>query len=958
MALIVVSVPQSSGAQLEPRISLYPSSHDFSLTASDNITANPVRNLPPVVYPGSTFNVTVNFTSPLDNFSAPVITDHAPQGWTVEVKKVWCSPPPFMALATNTATENKIEVLWPGLDYPNGTNFTALYKVTVPGDASPVDYAFSGTLYFHYDPDNPLETITEPIGGDGTIAVHLPGPPQLSFAPAEYSFQGVEQGSNPAGAVLRIWNSGGEVLNWSVSDNATWLSMNPTSGNSTGEIDIVNIAVNTSGLAAGEYLANITITPEGANATSLPVNLTIIPPANPVRNLPIVAYPGSTFDVWVNWTLNATLPQNVSGIALVDNTTVTNATGTYLWDNVVQISETPAAADKQVRGTNNTSVEYLWDANYTPGTTFSVHYRVTVPFSATPGIYNMTHFPDNATAWLEYYVGEDVYIECIGGDWQQDVLSLPSPVRNLPPTVHCGETFDVIVNWSSPVDDLNAIGFTNLAPDIPANWNVTADLANCTPVPDFAKATGNKIEYAWNGSYSAGTNFTIRYKVTVPANPPLGVYFFPYDNCSLSWMECYIGEIGPYKSCTIGEYLVNVTGYNLTVVSDGCCNITVSGAGINDTVPAGGNQTYYNITCGANVTVYANDSDVCCLFVNWTVDGSFTPGNPINVTMDSDHTAVATCIVPIYNLTVNVAPVGAGNVTINGTIPPSYPNITTWSCGAVVNLTATPDVGYHFVNWTGDTGTIGDVNASNTTITMLGAYSITANFAINTYNLTINSTAGGNVTIPGEGVFGPYDHGTVVNLTATPDSGYRFDGWTGDVGTIGDVNAATTTITMNASYSITANFARVAPPGPGGGGGGAPPPPPVCCPCDVNCDGFFDARDLTEEHRIILLLDAPTEGADCTQDGEIDSRDITGVKRAILGICCWPCDPNCDGVIDARDVTKMHRIIAGIDNATAGADCNGDGRVDVRDLTVIKQIVVEVQKKPQPVIVSPCGCFQ
>jgi hypothetical protein len=56
-----------------------------------------------------------------------------------------------------------------------------------------------------------------------------------------------------------------------------------------------------------------------------------------------------------------------------------------------------------------------------------------------------------------------------------------------------------------------------------------------------------------------------------------------------------------------------------------------------------------------------------------------------------------------------------------------------------------------------------------------------------------------------------YDTGTVVNLVATPEEGYRFDEWTGDVGTIADVHAATTTITMNGDYSITANFEEVPP---------------------------------------------------------------------------------------------------------------------------------------------------
>jgi uncharacterized repeat protein (TIGR02543 family) len=78
------------------------------------------------------------------------------------------------------------------------------------------------------------------------------------------------------------------------------------------------------------------------------------------------------------------------------------------------------------------------------------------------------------------------------------------------------------------------------------------------------------------------------------------------------------------------------------------------------------------------------------------------------------------------------------------------------------------------------------------------------------YDLTISSTAGGSVTTPDEGTF-TYDAGTVVGLEATPDAGYQFVNWTGDVGTVANVNAATTTITMNGNYAITANFEEIAP---------------------------------------------------------------------------------------------------------------------------------------------------
>jgi hypothetical protein len=76
------------------------------------------------------------------------------------------------------------------------------------------------------------------------------------------------------------------------------------------------------------------------------------------------------------------------------------------------------------------------------------------------------------------------------------------------------------------------------------------------------------------------------------------------------------------------------------------------------------------------------------------------------------------------------------------------------------------------------------------------------------YDLSINATEGGSVTEPGEGVF-PYDEGTTVNLVATPDAGYSFVEWAGDVNTVADVNAPATNLTMNGNHSITANFMGV-----------------------------------------------------------------------------------------------------------------------------------------------------
>jgi hypothetical protein len=74
--------------------------------------------------------------------------------------------------------------------------------------------------------------------------------------------------------------------------------------------------------------------------------------------------------------------------------------------------------------------------------------------------------------------------------------------------------------------------------------------------------------------------------------------------------------------------------------------------------------------------------------------------------------------------------------------------------------------------------------------------------------LTISSTTGGSVIQPGEGTF-QYDRGIEVNLVATPDLGYYFANWTGtavDASRVADSNSAATTITMDANYTVVANF--------------------------------------------------------------------------------------------------------------------------------------------------------
>lgn len=143
--------------------------------------------------------------------------------------------------------------------------------------------------------------------------------------------------------------------------------------------------------------------------------------------------------------------------------------------------------------------------------------------------------------------------------------------------------------------------------------------------------------------------------------------------------------------------------------------------------------------------------------------------------------------------------------------------VFTYIAGTVVDLKAIAADGFRFVEWTGDTGSIVDVESAETTITVDADYSITATFEEEPvapaprgqHILVVTSTGGGNVTVPGEGAFA-YDGGTEVDLVAEPAEGYRFSEWTGDVSTVTDVTSGVTSIIMEGNYHIVAGFDSVA----------------------------------------------------------------------------------------------------------------------------------------------------
>ena len=101
--------------------------------------------------------------------------------------------------------------------------------------------------------------------------------PVLAVAPATLSFSTVVGAASPAAKTLAVSNTGAGTLNYSVSDNAAWLSVSPASGTAPGN---VSVSVNATGLAAGTYNGIVTVTSGGATGSpaTIPVEFTVEPP--------------------------------------------------------------------------------------------------------------------------------------------------------------------------------------------------------------------------------------------------------------------------------------------------------------------------------------------------------------------------------------------------------------------------------------------------------------------------------------------------------------------------------------------------------------------------------------------------------------------------------------------------------------------------------------------------------
>ncbi len=299
---------------------------------------------------------------------------------------------------------------------------------------------------------------------------------------------------------------------------------------------------------------------------------------------------------------------------------------------------------------------------------------------------------------------------------------------------------------------------------------------------------------------------------------------------------------------------------------------------------------------------------------------------------------------------------GAGNGTVTSEpegIDCGATCVQDFADGESVTLTATPDGSSEFTGWGGDcTGT------GSCTLIMDGTRSVTATFAVKTYQLSITKSGAGlgTITSEPEGIDcgidcdALFEIDTKVTLSITPSPTSIFDGWSGDCDGTSDC-----VVTMDTARNVTANLSlqafSLAVHKAGNGTGTVTSVNVAGIDCGIDCDETFDPDTpvtLTAVPDASSIFTGWSDDCDGTSDCSLTmstshavtatftlksfqldvgkSGDGDGTVTA-TGI---DCGSDCNQTYDYGTVVTLNQTPIGSSRFTGwSGDCNGAGGCQV-----------------------------
>ena len=527
---------------------------------------------------------------------------------------------------------------------------------------------------------------------------------------------------------------------------------------------------------------------------------------------------------FVEWTGNLIGSDNPASITMTGNKTVTavfsqdpviltvNVSGSgtvtqnpqspYLYGAVVQLTAVPATGWHFVEWTGdltglNNPASITLNGNKTVTAVFAQD-AITLTVNVT-GSGTVTQNPEPP-----YQYGASVQLTAIPTtgwhfvEWTGDLTGSVNPASI---TLNGSKTITAVFAQDSVTLTVNISG-SGTVNQVPAAPYLYGSVVQLTAVPvtgwHFVEWTGdltgsvNPASITLNGSKTitavfAQSSYTLNVAVagmgSVTKNPDQSIYssgtsvqltvIADTGWTFAGWSGGLSGSTNPVTITMDDNKSITATFTQNTYT----LNVTILGTG---SVTKNPDQTTY--TYGQEVILTSTPADGWT-FIGWS-GGLSGSTNPVTITMDDNKSITATFSQDQYSLTGST--VGSGSVDLNDTGP--------YELGDVVQMTALPTAGWHFVEWTGDL--TGSDNPASITIT--GNMIVTAYFAQVEYSLTITQSAGGTIAAAPAG---PYHLDDEVTVTATADPGYHFGAWTGDCS-----GANPCTLTMDGAKSVSATF--------------------------------------------------------------------------------------------------------------------------------------------------------
>ncbi|KWW25216.1 MAG: gingipain R [bacterium F082] len=403
--------------------------------------------------------------------------------------------------------------------------------------------------------------------------------------------------------------------------------------------------------------------------------------------------------------------------------------------------------------------------------------NITFAAPGTTGTATLTVFGYNKITYI-------ATIQITGGGTQQYTVNV-SANPNIGGSVTGGGTYNQGQSCTVTATPNAGYTFTNWTENgnvVSTNRNYTFTVtANRTLVANFqAQPQNYNITVSANpsngGSVAGGGTYQQGQSCTVTATANTGYAF-------ANWTEN-----GTVVS-TQAQYSFTVTGNRTLVANFTQQQFTITAiaepgdhAG---SVEGGGTYTY-----GQSCTLTATPCTPPFIFVNWTKNGVIvSTNNTYTFTVTESATYIAHFVVETFTVSTIANPAEGGILTGGGT----------YEFGEIVTVNATPNEGFDFVNWT-ENGLVVSADPSYT-FGVGGDHTLTANFALQTFEVKVSVNPSEAGTVTGEGT---YNYGDEVTLTIVRNEDWAFENWTENGEVVSEEMNYTFIITS--SRNLDANF--------------------------------------------------------------------------------------------------------------------------------------------------------